>query len=186
MDKIEGSTSYSQFQWWTHKEYVLHCHLLIHAEIYIYMLDTYRRNEQQTQEDFFSKIYTSHFICKGLQRLCGVLLWEKAGDWTLVQYFDPKLMAVNVVSFSFFWCSTGGPEATLLGDGFLYGILSASSPDLNSSGPKGPFGLIWLSLPHLVYNSIQSSTHCLQLHWPWDSTELYNCSMPTQSLKSNV
>ena len=75
----------------------------------------------------------------------------------------PKLMAVNVVSFSFFLCSTGGPEATLLGDGFLYGILSASSPDLNSSGPKGPFGLMWLSLPHLVYNSVSC---CLQLHWP--------------------
>ena len=58
-------------------------------------------------------------------------------------------MAVNVVSFSFSRCSTGGPEDSLLGDGFLYGILSASSPDLNSSGPKGPFGLRWLSLPHL-------------------------------------
>ena len=67
-------------------------------------------------------------------------------------------MTVNVVSFSFFWCSTEGPEATLLGDGFLYGILSASSPDLNSSGPKGHFGLMWLSLPHLVYNSVRSST----------------------------
>ena len=67
-------------------------------------------------------------------------------------------MTVNVVSFSFSWCSTGGPEATLLGDGFLYGILSAPSPDLNSSGPKGPLGLMWLSLPHLVYNSVRSST----------------------------
>ena len=28
---------------------LLYCHLLIHAKIYIYMLDTYRRNEQQTQ-----------------------------------------------------------------------------------------------------------------------------------------
>ena len=68
------------------------------------------------------------------------------------------LMAVNVVSFSFSWCSTGGPEATLLGDGFLYGSLSASSPDLNSSGPKGPFGLMWLSLPQLVYNCHWNST----------------------------
>ena len=71
----------------------------------------------------------------------------------------PKLMAVNVVSFSFSRCLTGGPEATLLGDGFLYGILSAYSPDFNLSGPKGPFGLMWLSLPHLVYNSVRSSTH---------------------------
>ena len=55
--------------------------------------------------------------------------------------------------FLVLWCSTGGPEATLLGDGFLYGILSASSPVLNSSGPKGLFGLMWLFLPHLVSNS---------------------------------
>ena len=67
-------------------------------------------------------------------------------------------MTVNVVSFSFSWCSTRGPEATLLGDGFLYGILSASAPDLNSSRPKGPFGLMWLFLPHLVYNSLSNAT----------------------------
>ena len=33
------------------------------------MQDTYRRNEQQTQEDFFNKIYTSHFIYKGRKGL---------------------------------------------------------------------------------------------------------------------
>ena len=57
-------------------------------------------------------------------------------------------------------------EWPLLGDGFLYGILSASSLDLNSSGPKGPFGLMWLSLSHLVYNSVRSSTQ-LQLPTVW-------------------
>ena len=43
-------------------------------------------------------------------------------------------------------CSTGGPEATLMGDGFLYGILSASSPDLNSSGPQAPSA--WCGFPY--------------------------------------
>ena len=69
------------------------------------------------------------------------------------------------------------PEAerpTLLGDGFLYGILSASSPGLNSSGPKGPFGLMWLSLPHLVYNSVSNSTATAL-------TELYNSSTSARS-----
>ena len=47
-------------------------------------------------------------------------------------------MAVNVVSFSFFWCSTGALRSTLLGAGFLYCILSASSLDPNSSGPLRP------------------------------------------------
>ena len=68
-------------------------------------------------------------------------------------------MAVNVVSFSFLWCSTGALWSTLLGAGFLYCILSASSLDPNSSGlPEGPFGRVWLSLPHLVSNSVRSST----------------------------
>ena len=53
------------------------------------------------------------------------------------------------------------PEAqrpTLLGDGFLYYILSATSLDPNSSGPQG---LMWLSLPHLVYNSVRTLTGTL-------------------------
>ena len=56
-----------------------------------------------------------------------------------LQYFDPKLMAVNVVSLSFSWCSTGGPGSTLLGDGFFYCILSATSlvPKLHR-GSRGP------------------------------------------------
>ena len=32
------------------------------------MLDTYRRNEQQTQEDFYNKIFTSRFICQGSKK----------------------------------------------------------------------------------------------------------------------
>ena len=52
------------------------------------------------------------------------------------------------------WLSTGA-----LGAGFLYCILSASSLDSNSSGlPEGPFGRVWLSLPHLLSNSVRSST----------------------------
>ena len=46
----------------------------------------------KTQEDFFSKIYTSHFICKGSERLCGVLLWEGAGDRTETAIFWPSLL----------------------------------------------------------------------------------------------
>ena len=61
-------------------------------------------------------------------------------------------MAVSVVSFSF--SSAAQPEAqgpsSLLDDGFLYCILSATSLDPNSSGAPSPFGLVWLSLPHLA------------------------------------
>ena len=68
------------------------------------------------------------------------------------------LMAVNVVSFSFSWCPTGGPGVHSAGC-WLYCILSASSLDPNSSGlPESPFGRVWLSLPYLVYNSVSNST----------------------------
>ena len=100
-------------------------------------------------------------------------------------------MAVNVVSFSFSRCSTGGPEAhsagwwlSLLhlisnfsgpqtpsgfprapsaGRGFPYHISSIAPSDLSPQlqlirGSKSPFGLMWLSLPHLIYNSVRSLT----------------------------
>ena len=43
--------------------------------------------------------------------------------------------------------------------------------------PKAPFGLMWLSLPHLVYNSVRSLTATLTSVL----TKLYNSSTPTQS-----
>ena len=82
-------------------------------------------------------------------------------------------------------CLSRSPDAqpkaqrpTLLGDGFLYCILSATSLNPNQSGDQGPFGLMWLSIPHLVYNSDSNSnrnslTSVL--------TELYNSSTSTQS-----
>ena len=45
-------------------------------------------------------------------------------------------------------CSTGGPGPTLLGNGFLYCILSASSLDSNSSGPQAPSA--WCGFPYHI------------------------------------
>ena len=67
-------------------------------------------------------------------------------------------MAVSVVSFLFTWCST------LLGDGFLYCIILAILWTPIQSGAPRLFGLVWLSLPHLVYNSVRSLTAWL-LSW---------------------
>ena len=58
-------------------------------------------------------------------------------------------MAISVVSFSFSWCSTGGPGAQLSAD-FLYHILSPTHL-ISSRGPLLLGG--GLSLPHLVSNS---------------------------------
>ena len=153
---------------------VLYCHLQHHNDTIIktnaVINDAMIRTDAmtKTQEDFFNKIYIpltlfvrvqkgySRFACEReleIEHNCNIL--------------TPKLMAVNVVSFSFFWCSTGALGSTLLGAGFLYCILSASSLDPNSSGlPEGPFGRVWLSLPHLVSNSIRSSTQlAVGLNW---------------------
>ena len=61
-------------------------------------------------------------------------------------------MAVSVVSFSF--SRAAQPEAqgpsSLLEDGFLYCILSPTGLPNSIGGTEGPFGWVWLSLPHLA------------------------------------
>ena len=75
-------------------------------------------------------------------------------------------MAVSVVSFSF--SRAAQPElqgpSSLLDDGFLYCILS---PTLQNSigGPEGPFGRVWLPLPHLVSDASDPKLSDF-LSWP--------------------
>ena len=119
----------------------------------------------KTQEDFFINICTSHFIVRVRKGLLKVFMWEGVGDRTETAIFWPPLLWPSTLCLS--RSPDAHPEAqrpTLLGDGFLYCILSASSLDPNSSGPQGPFGLMWLSLPHLVYNS-PSNCNCNCLTW---------------------
>ena len=78
----------------------------------------------------------------------------------------PILMAVSVVSFSFYWCSTGGPGVHSAGWwlSLLHLISIFSGPQLIRA--PSPFGLVWLYLPHLVYNSVTSPTApATQLSW---------------------
>ena len=124
------------------------------------MLDTYWCNEQQTQEDFFNKIYTSHFIARVRKRVVQGLCVRGSWRSNITAIFWPPNLWPSTLCLS--RSSDAQPEpwgSTLLGAGFLYCILSASSLDPNSSGlPKGPFSRVWLPLPHLVSNSVRSST----------------------------
>ena len=117
--------------------------------------------------------------CKGSRKLFKVLLWEGARDRTELQYIDPPtLMAISVVSFSF--SRAAQPEAqgpsSLLDDGFLYCILSPTGLQNSIGSPEVPFGRVWLSLPHLISNSVWSLTVRFFV-----LTELYISSTPTQS-----
>ena len=80
---------------------------------------------KKTQEDFFIKYFTSHFICRVSKRVTQSLRVRGSWDRTLLKYFDPEVMAVSVVSFSF-------------------SMVAQPDPGVNSS-------VCWLSLLHRVY-----------------------------------
>ena len=111
-----------------------------------------------------------YLYCKGSKRVTQCLRvrgsWRT--NWTAI--FWPPLLWPSTLCLSR-PSRAAQPEAqrpTLLGDGFLYCILSATSLEPNSSGPQGPFGLMWLSLPHLVYNSVSNcncNSNSLLLSW---------------------
>ena len=160
---------------------LLYTYISIHAEINIYMLDTYRRNEQQTQEDFFNKVYLPLTLYVRFERVA----WgfTVRGSWrsNITAIFWPQSYGRQRCVFLVLQgCSTGGPGPTLLVDGFLYCILSASSLDPNPSGPKCPLR------PDVAFPYHISSPTVCNSTGSSNSTELYNRSTPTRSLKSNV
>ena len=136
---------------------LLYCHLQYHNDTII-----------KTQEDFFIKICTSHFIVRVRKGLLEIFVWEGAGDRTETEIFWPPLLWPSTLCLS--RSPDAQPEAqrpTLLGDGFLYCILSASSPDLNSSGPQGPKA--WCGFPyHISSISVSNSNwNCLDFCLDW-------------------
>ena len=128
--------------------------------------------------------------CKGLKRLFKVCVWEGAWDQTETAIFWPPLLWLSALCLS--RSPDAQPEAlgpTLLGDGFLYCILSATSLDPNSSGPQGPKA--WCGFLYHISSIIPSPTLTgTATNLTSVLTELYNGSTPTQSstwsLKSHV
>ena len=120
--------------------------------------------------------YTSHFICN-------VCVWGFTVRGSLrpnrTAIFWPPLLWPSALCLS---CSPGllnqRPRGPLCWLSLLHLISNFSGPQL-IRGSKGPFGLVWLSLPHLVS---YSNSNCLTSVL----TELYNSSTPTQSLKWHV
>ena len=98
--------------------------------------------------------------------------------------FWPQSYGRHVLSFLFFWCSTGALGSTLLGADFLYCIFSASSlnPKLHrgSRGPLRP-GVAFLTTTRLqlrpIFNSTGSSNSTSLLLF--NSSALHYLQTPT-------
>ena len=107
---------------------------------------------KQTQEDFFRKIYTSHFICN-------VCVWEGVADRTETATFWPPSYGRQRCVFLVLLMLNRRPRGPLY---WVMAFFTASYQHLLwtpiQSGAPSPFGLVWLSLSHLVYNSVRSST----------------------------
>ena len=96
--------------------------------------------------------------CKGSKRLLKVYVWEGAGDRTELKYFDPHSYARQCCVFLVLLMLNRTPWGPLC---WVLAFFTASYQQLlwspNSIGvPEGPLGRVWLSLPHLVYNSVRS------------------------------
>ena len=106
---------------------------------------------KQTSEDFFNKyVPLTLFVTFACERE----LETEQNCYILT----PNLMAVSVVSFSFSMAAQSEAQRpTLLGDGFLYCILSATSLDRNSSGaPIAPSA--WRGFPYHILSATFTPT----------------------------
>ena len=94
--------------------------------------------------------------CKGSKRLFKVCVWEGVGDRTETAIFWPPLLWPSALYLS---RSPGllnrSPRGPLCWLSLPPLISNFFGPQL-IRGSKGPFGLMWLSLPHLVYKSVSN------------------------------
>ena len=126
--------------------------------------------------------------CKGSKRLFKVCVWEGAGDRTETAIFWPHSYGRQRCVFLVLLMLNRRPWGPLC---WVMAFFTASYQHLLwtpiQSGDPSPFGLVRLSLPHLVYNSVRSLTTTLLFSV---LTELYNSSTstlsPTRSVKSHV
>ena len=129
----------------------------------------------KTQEDFFIKIFTSHFIArvrKGCSRFACERELEIEHYWNIL---TPYSYGCHIVSFLFSWCSTGGLGAHSAGWPATSYQQLLRSP--NSIGvPKGPLGRVWLPYHILSPTASDLQLNCLL----FNSSALYYLQTPTQ------
>ena len=142
----------------------------------------------KTQEDFFRKICTSHFIARVRKGYSGFACEREPETEHNCNILTPTFMAINVVCFSFSWGSTRGPGVHSAG--CWLSLLHLIS---NFSGLQTPSGFrrapsVGCGFPYHTLSTPPGTR--TQLYWNSNSTELYNSSTstrsPTRSLKSHV
>ena len=129
-----------------------YCHLQHHNDTII-----------KTQEDFFINICTSHFIVRVRKGLLEVFVWERVGDRTETATFWSHSYGRQRCVFLVLLMLNRRPRGTLC---WVMAFFTESYQHLLwtpiQSGTPSPFGLVWLSLPHLVYNPVRSPTATYQ------------------------
>ena len=143
---------------WRSFDAMLYSYMHVHAEIYIYILDTYRHNDNRRRKTSLTK-YLPLTLLQGFGKGYSRFACERE-----LETEHNCNMAVYVVSFSFSWCSTGGPGVHSAGCwlSLLHLISIFSGPQFIRA--PSPFSLVWLSLPQLLSNSNSNSTPWL-LSW---------------------
>ena len=185
---------------------MLYTHLPYHNDSIIVKTDAHRKTHEErkqegrkTQEDFFRKIFTSHFIArvrKGCWRVAcermleterklhilTPLLWPSCCVFLVLLDAQPEVLG-STPSGLF-----QGPPRSGVAFPTTSGLYCLEVCwQLHRRFSECPLGRVWPSLPHLVSNSLRSAGNCFGTP---NSTELNNNSTPTRSptgsLKSNV
>ena len=126
---------------------MLYGHLPYHNDSIIVKTDARRKtHEERKQEDFFTIIFTSHFIAR-VRKGCWRVVCERMLETEhKLHILTPLLWPSRCV--------------------FIVLLMLGSTP-LGLSG--GPLGLVWPSLLHLVSNPLGV---CWQLHWGFSECPL--------------
>ena len=120
---------------------------------YIHQIHTDAMNNRCNDKDARRKTSLTKYLPLTLLQGFEKVVWgfTVGGSWrpNITEIFWPQSYGRQRCVFLVLQgCSTGGPLPTLLGDGFLYFILSASSLDPNSSGPQAHSA--WCGFPYYI------------------------------------
>ena len=132
--------------WWGLKKcgvfcrhYSLCCIAIIHIQLYTYTCGN-KINNNDERTHFFRKIYLSHFIRNGCER---VMCERWVGDWTDCNILTPSSSVFNSASFSFCWLLNRGSW----GPGPLWELVLTTASYLQLTEPVCGTGLYNYLIP---------------------------------------